>query len=263
MNTETKGGNSPPSLWNPNAAAVWSLLFTPIFGASIHAINWQALGEEVKAKQSILWALGCIATMVMAYFLPPLAANLANILYLFIWYFISAKRQVDHVEIRLKNSYTKRGWAKPLIIAIAILSVCVVAIIESIQEDESIQQQPRDNNDMKGVDKTAKHYVYAHDLYKKIGTNAAAAKNEYSNDYIRISGILNSIQGWGTADFALIIDNGENIGEGVYCLFGNDYATQLNHLKAGAEINIKGRVRNYSVIGAAFGVEMQDCSITQ
>ena len=32
-----------PALWNPNAAASWSLLFSPAFGAFLHMKNWQAL----------------------------------------------------------------------------------------------------------------------------------------------------------------------------------------------------------------------------
>ena len=43
--------NNPP-LWNPNAAAMWSLLFSPVFGALVHMKNWQAMGEPEKAAAS-------------------------------------------------------------------------------------------------------------------------------------------------------------------------------------------------------------------
>ena len=43
--------NAPP-LWNPNAAANWSLLFSPAFGAFVHMKNWQALGEPEKAANA-------------------------------------------------------------------------------------------------------------------------------------------------------------------------------------------------------------------
>lgn len=262
MTTEVQKEASPPSLWNPNAAACWSLLFTPIFGASLHAINWRALGEEGKSKRSMLWAVGCVAAMVLAYFLPPIAGNLVNLLYMLMWYFLSAKQQVNHIETRLNNSYKKKSWAKPLIIAIAISSILVVAIIEGIEEDESLQQQ-QENHNSSAVDKTPQHYVYAHDLYNKIATNAAAAQSEYTNEYIRVSGILNSIQGWGSGYFALIIDDGENPGRGAYCIFSSDRAANLNHLKSGAEISINGRIKNYSIISTPFGVEMQDCNVIQ
>ena len=45
-----------PSLWNPNAAASWSLIFTPIFGAILHMKNWEALGEPQKAAGARSWA---------------------------------------------------------------------------------------------------------------------------------------------------------------------------------------------------------------
>ena len=39
------GGRLVP-IWNPNAAANWSLIFTPAFGAYIQMLNWQRLGQE-------------------------------------------------------------------------------------------------------------------------------------------------------------------------------------------------------------------------
>ena len=31
------------ALWNPVAAAVWSIVLTPAFGAYLHAKNWETL----------------------------------------------------------------------------------------------------------------------------------------------------------------------------------------------------------------------------
>ena len=47
--------NTTVPLWNPTVAANWSLLFSPILGAWLHAKNWAALGNEVKEKQSMYW----------------------------------------------------------------------------------------------------------------------------------------------------------------------------------------------------------------
>ena len=38
-------------IWNPNAAANWSLLFTPAFGAYIHYLNWQKMGKTEVAPE--------------------------------------------------------------------------------------------------------------------------------------------------------------------------------------------------------------------
>jgi hypothetical protein len=43
---------TPVSLWNPEAAAMWSLVFSPAFGAYLHMRNWQQLGRNEKAVES-------------------------------------------------------------------------------------------------------------------------------------------------------------------------------------------------------------------
>ena len=40
-----------PPLWNPGAAASWSLLLSPVFGAILHMKNWQAMGEQTAGAQ--------------------------------------------------------------------------------------------------------------------------------------------------------------------------------------------------------------------
>lgn len=51
LDTQSKGLENV-ALWNPNAAGLWSLLFTPIFGSIIHMKNWNALGQPEKARAS-------------------------------------------------------------------------------------------------------------------------------------------------------------------------------------------------------------------
>ena len=46
-----------PTLWNPNAAANWSLLFSPIFGTWLHMLNWRALGEAERAESAKTWLM--------------------------------------------------------------------------------------------------------------------------------------------------------------------------------------------------------------
>src|SRR5438552_4573164 len=54
-----------PALWNPNAAASWSLLFSPIFGSYLHARNWEALDRPDKAASSRKWMVGSIIFFVV------------------------------------------------------------------------------------------------------------------------------------------------------------------------------------------------------
>ena len=49
-----------PALWNPFAARAWTVLFSPIFGAFLHAQNWKALGESGRAKRSMIWVYAFI-----------------------------------------------------------------------------------------------------------------------------------------------------------------------------------------------------------
>ena len=51
---ETDADAAPP-LWTPNAAASWSLLFTPAFGAWLHMRNWERLGRPAQARQARYW----------------------------------------------------------------------------------------------------------------------------------------------------------------------------------------------------------------
>src|SRR5262249_50236839 len=44
-----------PKLWNPGAAAIWSLLFGPAFGAWLHAVNWGVLGKPWRATANAIW----------------------------------------------------------------------------------------------------------------------------------------------------------------------------------------------------------------
>jgi hypothetical protein len=57
-------GEAAPALWNPGAAASWSLLFTPAFGAFLHMKNWEVLGESDKAAAAKTWVVIIIATII-------------------------------------------------------------------------------------------------------------------------------------------------------------------------------------------------------
>jgi hypothetical protein len=122
--TIDKENHSKISLWNPNAAANWSILFTPIFGAYLHSKNWAALGNKEKEKQSMYWAYGAIGVFILSLFLPGLGPAV-SIGYLLGWYFSIAKMQAKHVKEELDNNYEKNNWLKP----IGVASSCLFALI--------------------------------------------------------------------------------------------------------------------------------------
>ncbi len=98
---DSRAAAGAPALWNPNAAANWSLLFTPIFGAYLHMKNWEALDDAAKATSARRWTIASalvelagLLTMAIA----PGATLTALVQWgtlpmLLAWYFASARGQ--------------------------------------------------------------------------------------------------------------------------------------------------------------------------
>ena len=135
-------GEASPSLWNPNAAARWSLLLTPAFGAFLHMKNWQALGEPGKAATSKTWLIVILflflvlGLALLSGFMPEVKAldrlsSWASIALLLTWYFSSARSQVAFVAGRFGTNYPRRGWLKPISLAL-LAFVGVLAVVWAV-----------------------------------------------------------------------------------------------------------------------------------
>jgi len=120
-------GEVSPALWNPNAAASWSLVLTPAFGAFLHMKNWQALGEPGKAATSKTWFMVILFLVVglalLSGFMPEVKvldrlSSWASIALLLGWYYSSARSQVAFVAGRFGTNYRRRGWLKPIFLAL-------------------------------------------------------------------------------------------------------------------------------------------------
>lgn len=141
-------------LWNPNAAANWSLLFTPVFGSYLQMKNWKALGELQKVENAKKWLLVSIIVILLlnfgAYLIeadPEQFATRAKslgLLYIIIWYFSFAKNQSKYVKETLNDHYHKKSWVLPLIISTVILFIYVfiVMLVNSSIQKTSSQQKP-------------------------------------------------------------------------------------------------------------------------
>ncbi len=119
-----------PPLWNPNAAASWSLVFSPIFGAYLHMRNWQALGQADKAATSKNWIIAVIAffvvSMGLSMALPEskgldLIGRVGGFALLLGWYYSIGKSQQAYVLARYGKTYPRRGWLLPLLAALGSL----------------------------------------------------------------------------------------------------------------------------------------------
>ncbi|MBI1754602.1 MAG: hypothetical protein HY014_18475 [Acidobacteria bacterium] len=127
------------ALWNPNAAANWSLPFSPIFGAILQAHNWRALGEPERAKRSMLWCYACLALYLVLPFVVLSSAGHEStgmiargiaFWFLIFWYFLSARPQARYVKERHGDAYERRAWGTPLLVALGgVLAYYVYAFV--------------------------------------------------------------------------------------------------------------------------------------
>jgi hypothetical protein len=124
----------PPRLWNPNAAANWCLLFSPAFGAWLHMRNWQALGDEPRARINRNWVIASLVLLLGSMFLGLLlpeskaldaSTRLLGLGLLVSWYVSSAKVQARYVKDRFGKDYPRRGWSVPILVAIG----CILALV--------------------------------------------------------------------------------------------------------------------------------------
>jgi hypothetical protein len=138
----------PPALWNPNAAACWSLLFTPAFGAFLHARNADNLGRTEEAKANRVWfkiSITFIIVIFVTNFIPAIPDGIFRLLgigLLLGWYFSLGKKQIAYVKETWRDGYQRKPWTKPLLIAfgcligsciVIFIVVCIVALIFGLQ----------------------------------------------------------------------------------------------------------------------------------
>lgn len=116
-----------PSLWNPNATANWSLLFTPMFGAWLQMQNWRALGERQRADIAQTWMVMSTIILVGSVFVDLVAPRTIwaalttplGVLWLIVWYFASGRPHARWVAARFGINYPRQPWFNPLMWGVA------------------------------------------------------------------------------------------------------------------------------------------------
>lgn len=111
-----------PALWNPLAAALWSLLLTPVFGGLLHIQNWRALGRPDKARQGVFWVAASALVMAGGYALSPEAGLLLLDGILLLWLVFPAREQVVYVRRHIGREYPRRSWVEAAALAIALMA---------------------------------------------------------------------------------------------------------------------------------------------
>lgn len=134
MDTTSAPSETAPALWNPNAAALWSLLFSPAFGAFVHARNADALGRVEEAGANRAWfyvSLGYLAFVLVSIFIPAIPDWLfrgAAVGILLGWYLRLGKKQIRHVKENCQHGYQRKSWGKPLGVAFGCFAAFLVTI---------------------------------------------------------------------------------------------------------------------------------------
>jgi len=141
LDVEAKGDPSAP-IWNPVAAAAWSLLFSPVFGALVQMKNWQALGKPDEAALAMRWAIAngviLVVLIVLTISMPEstlmgVLGNFGGFILLLTWYFANGRQQIDFVSFSYGKTYERRGWGIALLCGVGgYLVVIVIGIIVGI-----------------------------------------------------------------------------------------------------------------------------------
>lgn len=135
-----------PRLWNPNAAANWSILFTPAFGAFCYAANWRTLGDDRRARANTRWAwtaigvwLSILVLAIVNFFILPLGSTISNVtlitcrwlpwVILLGWYLSEGRPHARFVRDSLGKRYLKRGWAFPILTALPLWALYVFLFV--------------------------------------------------------------------------------------------------------------------------------------
>ncbi len=136
-NSQIPAQPSKPEIWSPNAAANWSLVFSPSFGAFLHARNAKVLGRPEEAALNMKWFYGNLIWFVLMLLIselipsiPDLPFRLISIVILLTWYFSVAKKQIRYVKDTYESEYKRKSWGRPLLIGLGcIIAYLVLAFI--------------------------------------------------------------------------------------------------------------------------------------
>lgn len=122
------GANDATALWRPSAVAVWSLVFTPVFGSYLLMCNWQALGDRRAATAARRWLGASLAMLALQLFAGAIdrrvngnfpLAHWLPIAWLGLWLLAAAAPQWQLVRRRFGRAYARREWNGALATAVA------------------------------------------------------------------------------------------------------------------------------------------------
>lgn len=134
-----------PALWNPNAAANWSLLLSPTFGSLLHYLNWGRLGRPQEQRKALVWVAVSFVVMLAAVIVPEVHQMTMRYVMLGIllgWYFAHAKKQVAVVQELYGKNYPRRSILLAVVLGFVALFFLgmVVGFIMLLTSGELLRQ---------------------------------------------------------------------------------------------------------------------------
>lgn len=127
-------------LWQPEIIMLLALIFSPIFGAWLVAMNWREIGEDADAQFNlyVVWGLIALALLmvlvssVTGMVLSPLLSVILAVLVWACWFGLLGREQLNFVRHELDNAYEYKSWLKPIIvllIGILVYFICIILLI--------------------------------------------------------------------------------------------------------------------------------------
>ncbi|ATQ78223.1 hypothetical protein CR152_29715 [Massilia violaceinigra] len=141
MNAHTSLSENPAAraarrdtLWNPDAAACWSLLLTPLFGTYLIIRNWEALGEPGRAVRACWWFALSLVMLILNFYYSLLCGEslpirMSNVIFLLVWYIAEASPQERFIRERLGTDYARQSWAVALPCALVLFIAYVFGYV--------------------------------------------------------------------------------------------------------------------------------------
>jgi len=196
-----------PLLWNPQAASSLSFVFSPAFGALLHAKNAICLGRIKEARVNMIWFYICILYIALALIstlienIPQSAYYVAAAVLLLSWYFHVAIKQEKFVKEVLHNEYRRRPWTAPLAVAasgwgLSVFALIVIFNATAIRQPDlqtrvrnDIQDALLKNPDMRGIQIRSFALVQENgNLYKGTLITATGIATETLNVDVTVQG---------------------------------------------------------------------------
>jgi len=177
------------TLWNPNVAACLSILFTPIFGAWIHAKNWEKLGKDKEKKWSMLFVYGLIIVTLFAVlydiFIGSVKSSPLSLGILLTWYFSLGKSQINYVK-KNNEDYIKKSWIKPVTYSLGgyIVFFGLIFVLVAVA--------PINKNDIEITSKDLVNQIISEQLQEDIICETVSINEELGNGEYKALATLNN-----------------------------------------------------------------------